>query len=78
MYRHTPHSSTHVTPASLIYEKLPTTKFLLLRPSFAEQQKARRPDHFGRQRSFRPGDTVLVLNTRNGSASKWQEGLVQQ
>ena len=72
MYRNTPHSSTHVTPASLIYKKLPTctSKFSLLRPSFAEQEKARRPDHFGPQHSFRPGDAVLALNTRNGSAPK--------
>ena len=35
-------------------------------------------DHFGPQRSFRPGDAVLVPNTHNGSALKWQEGLVQQ
>ena len=60
MYRNTPHSSTRVTPARLIYKKLPITKFSLPQPSFAEQQKARHPDHFGPQRSFRPGQESLV------------------
>ena len=66
MYRNTPQSSTHVTPASLIY-KLPTTKVSL---------RSHRSRPF--RTSFRHGDAVLVPNTHNGSALKWQEGLVQQ
>ena len=55
-----------------------TTKFSLLRPSFAKQHKARRPDYFGIHCSFCPRDAVLVQNARNGSVPKLSEGLVQQ
>ena len=40
--------------------------------------KATGLDHFGPQRSLRPGDAVQLPNTHNSSALKWQEGLVQQ
>ena len=38
-YRNTPHTSTRVTPSSLVFKKLLNTKFTLLNPSFGETQR---------------------------------------
>lgn len=78
MYRNTPHSTTQVTPASLIFKHLPTTKFSLLKPSFAASQRALQNDTAIPKREFKPDDSVLVLNTRNGSAHKWSKGIIMQ
>jgi len=78
MYRNTPQSTTHATPASLIFKRLPTTKFSFLKPSFAAVQRSQQDDVSTANREFLPADSVLVLNTRNGSSSKWSRGVVMQ
>ena len=67
-YRNTPHSSTNVSPASLLFRKLPSTKLARCKPNCAAAQRERqaRPQP-GQGRHFVVEDTVLVLNTRNGS-----------
>ncbi|XP_065199099.1 uncharacterized protein K02A2.6-like [Sycon ciliatum] len=79
MYRNTPHSSTNVSPASLLFRKLPSTKLARLKPNFAAAQRERqaRPQP-GQGRHFVVEDTVLVLNTRNGSGPKWLPGVIVQ
>ena len=77
-YRNTPHSTTHVTPASLLFRKLPTTKFSFLKPSFAEAQRAQQSTPEVPKRSFEPGDSVLILNMRNGTGEKLLKATIQQ
>ncbi|XP_065195740.1 uncharacterized protein K02A2.6-like [Sycon ciliatum] len=40
-YRNTPHSTTQVTPASLVSKKSPDAKFSLLKPNFSSTQRQR-------------------------------------
>ena len=77
-YRNTPHTTTRVTPSSLVFKKLPNTKFSLLKPSFGETQRRCQDSSSETKRHFEPEDTVLILNTRNGTESRWREGTVMQ
>ena len=77
-YRNTPHSTTNVAPASLIFRKLPTTKFAFLKPNFGGSQRSRQFTSESPKRAYEPGDLVLILNMRNGTGDKWLRGVVQQ
>ena len=77
-YQNTPHTTTRVTPSSLVFKKLPNTKFSLLKPSFGETQRRCQDSSSETKRNFEPEDTVLILNTRNATESRWREGTVMQ
>ena len=77
-YRNTPHTTSRVTPSSLVYKKLPNTKFSLLKPSFGEAPRQCQDSSSETKRNFEPEETVLILNTRNGTESRCREGTVMQ
>ncbi|XP_065188286.1 uncharacterized protein K02A2.6-like [Sycon ciliatum] len=77
-YRNTPHSTTQVTPASLVFKKSPNVKFSLLKPNFSSSQRQRQTTASSTKRDYTPGDAVAVLNTRNGNGPKWIHGTIAE
>ena len=78
-YRNTPHSTTHASPASLLFRNSPTTRLSLLKPNFASQHRARRDqEECISKKNFLVSESVSVLNTRNGTGPKWIPGVIMQ
>ena len=79
-YRLTPHSSTGISPAELMFGRKLQSPLDNIRPSlerkvyqYQERQKARHDSH-ARGREFEPGDTVYVRNYAAGN--RWLPGKV--
>ena len=78
LYRNTPHSTTKKTPASLILEQLPATRFSLLKPNFGQHNRAYQEDSAWPSRKLSPDDSMIVLNARNGTGPKWLHATVMR
>lgn len=82
-YRTTPHSTTGVTPASLMYRRELRTPFSLLRPSIKraveESQKAQvRSGPKTKNRSFRLGEEIMVKDFRKHQPRWARASIVEQ
>lgn len=81
-YRVTPHTSTGVSPAQLLFGRRLRTRLDAIKPSLEcrvearqNQQKASH-DRRARDRRFAEGDPVFVRNFRQGP--RWLPGLIEQ
>ena len=81
-YRITPQSTTGVSPAQLLLNRQPRTKFDLLRPNLTERveqhQSQHKSNHDGssRERRFSKGETVYAQNF--GQGQRWIPGVIQE
>ena len=81
-YRLTPHSTTGIPPAELLFGRRPRSHLDLLHPSLAShvqsKQEQQKQAHDGQrqQRKFKNGDDVLVRNFQG--SQKWLPGSVIQ
>ena len=79
-YRSTPHTSTGMSPAEMLYGRKQRTQLDLLVPSVrktvrnAQDRQKRNHDMHCRPRSFAPGEIVYVKNY--GSGPRWLPGKV--
>ena len=78
VYRNTPHTTTQVTPSSIILRYLPTTRLSFLKPNFGHQQRVHQDAALSPSREFVPEDSVPVLNPRHGTGPKWLRGTAMQ
>ena len=62
MHRNSPHSATQVTPASLIFKMVPTTRFSFLLPKFAELMRQKTDNPVSVSKSFQPGESVWIVD----------------
>ena len=80
-YRITPHSTTGVTPAEMLFGHQPRTRLDLLRPDISNQVQSRQQSqksHHGqraRERKFQTGDTVSVHNFTDNT---WISGVIEK
>ena len=83
-YRITPHTTTGISPAALLFGRRLRSHLDFLKPDFAlesrvsQRQQAQKARHDGhtQNRSIKVGDSVLVRNFLQGP--KWLSGLVQE
>ena len=79
-YRITPHATTGVPPAQLLFNRLPRSRFDGVRPSVESRvhtkqlDQKRRHDQHAKERKFNVGDPVYVKNFAGGP--KWLPGTV--
>ena len=74
MYRNTPHTTSQVTPSSLVLKFNPVTRLSFLKPAFGENMQNKQDHCPTPPRTFSPGDSVWVINYRD-NAVKWLKAL---
>ena len=81
-HRTTPQGTTGISPAKLLLERSPRTRFDIIRPNTPERveerqwQHKRNHDTRSKLHSLKLGDVVLVKNF--GSGSRWLPGKITQ
>lgn len=82
-YRITPNSVTGISPAELMFRRIPKTKLDLLRPTAnckregreIENEKRREEDQNTNRNRYIEGQSIWIFNKRNGT-NKWMNGKI--